>query len=72
MLPGQMQVLLAQERMRTLRAEAAVRRDSHVARAHSRTLRQVRRAECRTARHAEEARRLRAQLTAIEAGTLPA
>jgi hypothetical protein len=70
MMPGQME--MAQDRMRSLRAEAAIQRDIRRARAHGRMLRQARRAECRTASHAEEASRLRAKLAAIEAGTLSA
>jgi hypothetical protein len=67
MMPGQME--MAQDRMRTLRDEAAVQREIRKARAHRRMLRQARRAECQTAWHAEEASRLRARLAAIEAGT---
>jgi hypothetical protein len=70
MMPGQIE--MAQDRMRSLRAEAAAQRDARRALAHGRVLRQARRAECQTAWHAEEASRLRAKLAALEAGTMSA
>ena len=66
MMPCQMEI--AEDRIRSMRAQAEARREARTARAHHRMLRQARRAEFQAAWHAEEASRLRARLAAVEAG----
>jgi hypothetical protein len=51
-----------------MQAAASMRRDAERAVAHSRLVRQARRAELATISHADEAQRLRAKIALMEAG----
>jgi hypothetical protein len=59
---------LARDRNESMQAAASIRREGQLAAAHSRLVRQARRAELATISHADEARRLRARIAQIEAG----
>jgi hypothetical protein len=60
---------LARDRNTSMQAAASMRRDGQRAVAHSRLVRQARRAELATISHADEARRLRAKIALMEAGS---
>jgi len=59
---------LARDRNNSMQAAASMRRDVERAAAHSRLVRQARRAELATMSHADEAQRLRAKIALMEAG----
>jgi hypothetical protein len=60
---------LARDRNESMREAASTQRDSQRAIAHSRLVRQARRAELATISHADEAQRLRAKIALMEAGS---
>jgi hypothetical protein len=59
---------LAQDRLRSLQAAAALQNEARRALIHGRTVRQAERAERKTLCHARAARRLRARVAELEVG----
>jgi hypothetical protein len=62
------QLELAQDRLRSLQAAAALHHEARRALIHGRTVRQAERAERKTLCHARNARQLRARIAELEVG----
>ncbi len=65
---AQVELELAQDRLRSMQAAAALRNEARRALIHNRTVRQAERAERKTLCHARTASQLRARIAELEVG----